>query len=76
MGKRRTFRPTGAYKDVPGLGRDLERIADLFLKPSAFKRPPASAADKGNPGDWADDADYIYFCVDTDTWVRAATATW
>ncbi|KKN65007.1 hypothetical protein LCGC14_0485640 [marine sediment metagenome] len=76
MGKRRTFRPASPYSDVPGLGRDLERVADLFLRPSAFRRTPSSATDKGNPGDWAYDASYIYICVDTDIWKRVAISTW
>lgn len=38
--------------------------------------PPASAADTGNAGQWAVDADYIYVCTATDTWKRVAIATW
>lgn len=37
---------------------------------------PASAAASGTPGMWAADTSYIYICVATDTWMRAAIATW
>ena len=39
-------------------------------------KTPSSASDTGTTGEIAWDADYIYVCVDTDTWVRAAIATW
>jgi hypothetical protein len=38
--------------------------------------PPASASATGTTGDIAWDSDYIYICVDTDTWKRVAIATW
>lgn len=37
---------------------------------------PASAAATGTPGHWAADTSYVYICVATDTWMRAAIATW
>lgn len=37
---------------------------------------PASAAATGTPGHWAADSSYIYVCIATDTWMRAAIATW
>ena len=36
---------------------------------------PASASAPGTPGLIAFDADYLYVCVDTDTWKRAALST-
>lgn len=39
-------------------------------------KTPASAAATGNVGDIAWDSSYIYVCVATDTWERAAIATW
>jgi len=39
-------------------------------------KTPASAADSGNAGDICWDADYIYVCTATNTWKRAALATW
>lgn len=37
---------------------------------------PATAGDAGNQGEIAWDADYIYVCVASDTWKRAALSTW
>ena len=37
---------------------------------------PASATASGTTGDVAWDSDYVYICVDTDTWKRAALSTW
>lgn len=39
-------------------------------------KTPASAADTGNAGDIAWDANYLYACVASDTWKRVAIATW
>ena len=38
--------------------------------------PPSSSSDTGTTGQLAYDADYIYVCTATDTWARAAIATW
>ena len=37
---------------------------------------PASASDTGEIGQIAWDGDYVYVCVDVDTWKRAALLTW
>ena len=37
---------------------------------------PASATDTGTAGEVRYDGSYIYVCVATDTWVRAALSTW
>jgi len=37
---------------------------------------PASASATGTAGEVAWDADYVYVCVATDTWKRAALSTW
>ena len=39
-------------------------------------KTPSSATDTGNQGDIAWDANYIYVCTATNTWVRAALSTW
>jgi lysophospholipase L1-like esterase len=39
-------------------------------------RTPASAADTGNQGDITWDTDFVYVCVATNTWKRAALSTW
>jgi len=46
------------------------------FKLSALNTAPSSAADTGTAGEIRIAADYIYVCVATDTWVRAALATW
>jgi hypothetical protein len=42
----------------------------------ALQRTPASASDAGYVGEICYDTDYIYVCVATDTWKRAAISTW
>ena len=37
---------------------------------------PSSASDAGVKGTILADSSYIYVCVDTDTWLRVAIATW
>jgi len=39
-------------------------------------KTPASASDTGNAGDICWDSDYIYVCIATDTWKRAALSSW
>lgn len=39
-------------------------------------KTPSSANDTGNAGDICWDSDYIYICVATNTWKRAAISTW
>jgi len=62
---------------------ELVRILDqimLQLDTDAFRfgteRTPASASDTGQYGDVVFDSDYIYVCIDTDTWKRGALSTW
>jgi hypothetical protein len=37
---------------------------------------PASATASGTKGDIVFDGDYIYVCVETNTWKRSALSTW
>lgn len=37
---------------------------------------PASASAEGDKGTILADGDFIYVCVETDTWLRTAIATW
>lgn len=39
-------------------------------------KTPSSASDTGNAGDICFDSDYVYRCVATNTWKRAALSTW
>lgn len=39
-------------------------------------KTPASASDTGNAGDICWDSGYVYVCVATNTWKRAALSTW
>ena len=43
---------------------------------TASNATPASASATGTAGEVRWDADYVYVCVGTDTWKRAALATW
>ena len=52
---------------------------DLIDKPStapALVGPPASATATGTVGQISWDANYIYVCVNTNTWKRVALTTW
>jgi hypothetical protein len=42
----------------------------------ATSKTPASASAAGTQGDVAWDADYLYVCVATNSWKRAAIAAW
>ena len=46
------------------------------LSPSLSSNAPASASATGTAGDIRYDSNYVYICVATDTWKRAALATW
>jgi len=37
---------------------------------------PITAADAGDKGDIAYDANYVYICIANNTWKRAPIATW
>jgi hypothetical protein len=37
---------------------------------------PATHSDLGTPGQVAFNENYIYICVDTNTWVRASLSSW
>ena len=56
-------------------GSDTVLINDDTITIGSSKTP-ASAADTGTAGMIAWDTDYIYACVSTDTWKRAALSTW
>jgi len=50
------------------------RVTSLFY--SALSTTPASATAAGTTGEVRIDANYIYVCTGTNTWKRAAIATW
>lgn len=50
------------------------RVSSLFY--SALSSTPASASATGTLGEIRIDANYIYVCTATNTWKRAAIATW
>jgi hypothetical protein len=45
-------------------------------RPRFVSTPPSSASDTGTTGEIAWDSGFLYLCIATDTWVRAAVATW
>ncbi|MGE0231417.1 MAG: hypothetical protein AB7O39_03230 [Flavobacteriaceae bacterium] len=77
----------GISKGMVGLG-NADNTADadkpvstaqqtaLDGKLNTWSSVPASASDTGTAGQIARDADYVYVCVATDTWKRAALTTW
>jgi Pectate lyase superfamily protein len=56
----------------PGAGRAFNTPTDILIKSST----PASASATGVAGNVVYSADYIYVCVATNTWKRAALSTW
>jgi len=52
----------------------LDINSDIFRLRTS--KTPASASASGNAGDICWDANYVYVCVATNTWKRAALTTW
>ena len=46
------------------------------LSPALSSDAPTTASSSGTAGDIRYDADYVYICIATNTWKRAAIATW
>jgi len=46
------------------------------LSPALSPDAPTTASSNGTAGDIRYDADYVYICIATNTWKRAALATW
>ena len=66
------------YQGKVGIGASPTALLDInsdILRLRTAKTP-ASAGAAGNAGDICWDADYIYVCTATNTWERAAIATW
>lgn len=68
----------GSANDTTQVVETEEGKAIAFdqLMLNALNTAPASAVDTGIAGEIRVAADYIYVCTATDTWVRAAIATW
>lgn len=62
----------GANTNSPTATVDIN--SDSFRLRTA--KTPASATDTGNAGDICWDTNYVYICVSTNTWKRAAISTW
>ena len=74
---------TASFPSIKRNSTDLQaRLADdsgyttIDAQLRAQGTAPASASATGTAGDIRYDADYIYVCTATDTWKRAALATW
>lgn len=75
---------SGSYNDLTdtptlfdGAYTSLTSIPAAFTTNKiATATAPTSATDTGTAGEVRYDADFIYVCVATDTWVRAALLTW
>ena len=61
------------YQDV-----DSSQWVDVAppLAPALSSNAPATASSTGSAGDIRYDSGYVYVCVATDTWKRAALTTW
>lgn len=58
---------------ISGTGK-LHLAGDTFRLDT--NRTPASAGAAGNKGDICWDNDFLYVCIDTNTWKKVAIATW
>lgn len=68
---------TPVYVDGAGYAfrAKLTGIMNLNYKDGVFPKPTSSSS-SGTKGDICFDSDYIYVCVDTDSWKRVALSTW
>lgn len=55
---------------------NLGRVVAPQFRLSALNTPPTSATDTGTSGEIRIDANFIYVCITTNTWKRAALTTW
>jgi hypothetical protein len=46
------------------------------IKMGGTTKTPSSSTDTGVKGEWCWNVDYIYVCIDTNTWKRTALSTW
>jgi len=54
---------------------DIDDIDDYFSS-RRFLSVPSTSSSSGVAGSIRIDSDYVYICVATNTWKRAAIATW
>lgn len=69
LGTTSTTAKPGDYQPSWGDVTDKPEVAVVV-------EPPDTADAAGEPGQIAFDAQYLYVCVSTDTWLRAEIATW
>ena len=62
-------------RDLRHIERQVERLKTVETT-GISEGTPASAAAAGIKGQIRWDANYLYICVATDTWIRFAKAAW
>lgn len=67
--------PSG-YAGLDGSGLLLTAEIPSLPYTASPVTAPTFSNDPGTAGQWAYDSGFIYVCVATDTWVRAALASW
>lgn len=81
------FQFNGRTSSFPALKRSGTQLQARLADDSAFTEfcgklnletdaPPTDSTDPGTTGQIRYDAEYIYLCVATNTWVRSALSTW
>ncbi len=80
---RLSWRVTGQTASENGMilwdeaaGYPVVSLDGAWLRVGVYVAAPASASASGVTGQLATDASFIYVCTATDTWNRAAIATW
>jgi hypothetical protein len=76
-----TFGPTGPVgptgpQGTAGVGLVGPTGAQGPIGPTQWVPPPINATDPGTAGQYSADSNYVYICIATNTWVRAAVHSW
>lgn len=61
---------------VPGNIGGTTPASGAFTELTITSKTPTTSSGTGNQGDICWDINYMYVCVSTDTWKRAALTTW
>ena len=64
------------YPIVAGSGKFYSHMTTTQFRLSALNTAPSSASATGTTGEIRITSNYVYVCIATNTWVRAALGTW
>lgn len=61
---------------LPSARKWLDLLSPALTSPAKSGSVPATATSAGIAGQIAFDASFVYVCIATDSWKRAALSTW